>query len=86
MAQENTAEPILFERFTDGGQLFLSDGSVFRAGMKFLNAIARWEAGVPVSVEIVPTNVHDRRITNLDTGEAINATPSSNLSKTPFGA
>lgn len=78
MITDSSDSALTFERISGGAQVFLRDGSVWRAGLNYIAIAAGWAAGDRIAVSKKAHPTHDHEITNLETGETIRAVRSSN--------
>lgn len=71
---------LTFIRFTSGAQLHLSDGSVWRVGLKFTQIPLGWSSGDPITVGRKSGLGHDHLVTHTASGETVPVVRSRDLS------
>ena len=60
---------LTFERINNGGQVFLSDGSVSRVATKFIETSRSWKQGERVQVSNSQSPTHPKLLINEDRSE-----------------
>ena len=79
MANGEVECPTIVEDLTDGGQIVLNDGSVWRVGTKYLAIAKRWKIGDHVELIKNPGFVFQNSLLNSSTGDMVPVTASSKL-------